>query len=70
MYTTNQAKSVSRMLMGRAVRVNSQQDGLEVRGTSRRENIDAMMSDVDALAARLGLEINYVDPAIFDATAR
>jgi hypothetical protein len=70
MYTMNQAKSVSKMLMGRAVRVNSQRDALEVRGTSRMDNIDLMIADIDALAERLELTICYVDPAIYDATAR
>lgn len=65
--TVGQVRGVSRLL-GRKCRKGS--IGVEVRGTSRIEAIDAVMETVADLGKRLNLLLVYVDPAIYDATGR
>lgn len=68
--TAGQLNAVSKLLAGRKCRRTTCREGIEVRGTSRIGAITLLMADIDALGERLGLLLIYVDPAIYDATAR
>jgi hypothetical protein len=63
-----QARGISKLLKGRATRISSCGEYIEVRGTSRVQNIDAMINDLASLSEQVGITLVYVDQGIYDAT--
>ena len=66
--TKGQVEGISKLLKGRACRASSCGEYIEVRGTSRIENINAMINDLAEMSDKLGVTLAYVDQAIYDAT--